>query len=110
GVAAGHVVVAGLLVSPVFVVVLGRLGIPARQILLACVRPALGGVAMGVVAWLAHRWLGGGFLGLAVAGVASFATYLPFVLPIVTRLRSGGAGAEEPAVAEPALAGTAVAA
>ncbi|GAA4974465.1 hypothetical protein GCM10025331_80970 [Actinoplanes utahensis] len=104
GVAAGHVVVAGLLVAPVFLVALVRLGIPARAILLSCVRPALGGLAMGVVAWLVHRWLGDGFLGLTAAGLAALATYLPFVLPLVKRLRAGDPAAEEPA---PALAATA---
>jgi PST family polysaccharide transporter len=107
GVAAGHVLVAGLLVSPVFVVVLGRLGIPAGRILRACVRPALGGLAMGVAAWAVHRWLGGGFVGLAVAGLASFAAYVPFVLPIVQQLRSGAAVADDVPTGEPALAGTA---
>ena len=104
GVAAGHVVVAGLLVAPVFLVALVRLGIPARAILRSLVHPVLGGLAMGVVAWLVHRWLGGGFVGLAAAGLAALATYIPFVLPLVRRLRSGDAAAEEPA---PALAATA---
>ncbi|MEV0899931.1 oligosaccharide flippase family protein [Actinoplanes sp. NPDC049802] len=101
GVAAGHVVVAGLLVAPVFLVALSRLGIPTVPILISCVRPALGGLAMGVVAWAVHRWLGGGFLGLTVAGLASVAAYVPFVLPIVKRLRSGAGQAP---VGEPALA------
>ncbi|GIE88905.1 oligosaccharide flippase family protein [Actinoplanes regularis] len=109
GVAAGHVVVAGLLVAPVFVVVLGRLGIPAGRILAVCVRPVLGGVAMGVAAWLAHHWLGGGFVGLAVAGVAALAAYLPFALPIVARLRSGEPGTEPATADEPTLAATATA-
>jgi PST family polysaccharide transporter len=107
GVAAGHVVVAGLLVTPVFVIALVRLGIPAAQLLRACVRPALGGLAMGVAAWLVHHWLGSGFLGLAASGVASFAAYVPFILPVVKRLRSGAAGTDEVPAGEPALAATA---
>ena len=106
GVAAGHVVVAGLLVAPVFLLALVRLGIPAGTLLLSCVRPLAGGVAMGVVAWFVHRWLGDGFLGLTAAGLAACVAYAPFILPIVKRLRSGDAGAEERA-AEPALAATA---
>jgi O-antigen/teichoic acid export membrane protein len=107
GVAAGHVVVAGLLVVPVFMLALMRLGIPARQVLRSCVRPALGGVAMGVVAWVVHRMLGDGFVGLTVAGLASFAAYVPFVLPIVKQLRSGSAGTDEVPAGEPTLAATA---
>ncbi|MEU4619638.1 oligosaccharide flippase family protein [Actinoplanes sp. NPDC023801] len=104
GVAAGHVVVAGLLVAPVFLAALVRLGIPASRILASCVRPVLGGVAMGVVAWAGHRWLGGGFLGLAAAGLASLAAYVPFVLPVINGLRSGAAGADEAPADEPKLA------
>ncbi|MFU8875992.1 oligosaccharide flippase family protein [Micromonospora sp. SL4-19] len=94
GVAAGQVVVAGLLVTPVFVVVLARLGIRPALILRACVRPALGGAAMGVLAWGMGRLLGGGFLALTVIGLASLAVYLPFVLPL---LRRGRAGTAQPA-------------
>ncbi|WP_406081521.1 oligosaccharide flippase family protein [Micromonospora sp. NBC_00858] len=86
GVAAGQVVVAGLLVAPVFVVVLSRLGIRPALMLRACVRPALGGVAVGVLAWGLHLVLGGGFLSLAIIGLAAVAVYLPFVRPL---LRSG---------------------
>ncbi|WIM99563.1 oligosaccharide flippase family protein [Actinoplanes oblitus] len=107
GVGAGQLVVAALLVAPVFLVALVRLGIPAGQILLACVRPLLGGVAMGAVAWAAHHWLGGGFVGLTVAGLAALAAYVPFVLPIVKRLRSGMAGTDEVPAGEPALAAAA---
>jgi PST family polysaccharide transporter len=97
GVAAGHLVVAGLLVAPVFLVVLGRLGIPAGRLLGSSVRPALGGVAMGLVAWGVHRVLGDGFVGLTVAGLAACATYVPFVLPIASRLRADAPGAENTA-------------
>jgi O-antigen/teichoic acid export membrane protein len=97
GVAAGHVVVAGLLVAPVFLVVLGRLGIHAGPVLRSFARPLLGGLAMGLVAWGVHRALGGGLVGLTVAGLAACAAYAPFVLPVVKRLRAG----------EPAAAGTA---
>jgi len=96
GVAAGHVVVAGLLVAPVFLVVLGRLGVHAGPVLRGFARPLLGGLAMGLVAWGVHRALGGGFAGLTAAGLAACAAYVPFVLPLVKRLRAG----------EPADAGT----
>jgi PST family polysaccharide transporter len=59
-------------------------------------RPLLGGLAMGLVAWGVHRALGGGLVGLTAAGLASCAAYVPFVLPIVKRLRAG----------EPAAAGS----
>ncbi|SCG68664.1 oligosaccharide flippase family protein [Micromonospora inositola] len=93
GVAAGQVVVAGLLVAPVFVVVLSRLGIRPALMLRACVRPVLGGVMMGALAWGMHLVLGGGFLPLAVIGLAALAVYLPFVLPL---LRSSWAGRSQP--------------
>jgi len=95
--AAGHVVVAGLLVTPVFVVVLHRLGIPAVQLLRFCLRPALGGVVMGLVAFGLHKMFGGGFVGLTVAGLGGCAAYVPFVLPIVTRLRAKAPGTENAA-------------
>nr|WP_296068246.1 oligosaccharide flippase family protein [uncultured Actinoplanes sp.] len=88
GVAAGHVVVAGLLVAPVFLIVLHRLGISARQIVRGSLLPALGGLAMGVVAWATHRLLGDGFAGLAAAGLAATVAYLPFVWPMVARMRA----------------------
>lgn len=83
GVAAGQVAVAGLLVAPVFVAVLFRLGIRPALMLRACVRPVLGGVTVGVLAWGLHLLLGGGFLALAVIGLASLAVYLPFVRPLL---------------------------
>jgi PST family polysaccharide transporter len=49
---------------------------------------------MGLVAEAIHRVLGGGFVGLAVAGVAAVLTYLPFVWPLVAKLRGEKAGAE----------------
>jgi O-antigen/teichoic acid export membrane protein len=109
GVAAGHVVVAGLVVAPVFLVVLHRLGISVRQLARASAWPAAGGIAMGIVAWGIHRMLGGGFLGLAVAGVVASLTYLPFVWPLVTALR-GAKAAVEPVATEdsPSLAVTAI--
>lgn len=93
GVAAGQVVVAGLLVAPVFVVVLSRLGIRPALMLRACVRPVLGGVVMGALAWGMHLVLGGGFLSLAVIGLVALSVYLPFVLPL---LRKGWAGRSQP--------------
>jgi PST family polysaccharide transporter len=101
GVAAGHVVVAGLLVAPVFVVVLGRLGIPARELLRSSVRPALGGLAMGLVAWGVHRLVGSGFVGLTVTGLAACAAYVPFVLPLVARLRDRDTGNDAGADSQP---------
>jgi PST family polysaccharide transporter len=88
GVAAGHVVVAAGLVLPVFLAVLHRLGVRTGQVLGNAVLPAIGGVAMGVVAWGVHRFFGDGFLGLAVAGVLATATYAAFVLPLITKMRA----------------------
>jgi O-antigen/teichoic acid export membrane protein len=96
GVAAGQTVVAGLLVAPVFLFVLSRLGIRPGPVARACALPALGGVVMGVVAWLAHDLLGGGLLGLAVAGVASVLAYLPFMLPLLRTMRTKPEPTEAP--------------
>jgi O-antigen/teichoic acid export membrane protein len=87
GIAAGHVLVAGLLVVPVFLVVLSKLGIRTRAVLAACARPLLGGVVMGVVAYGMHRLLGGGFLALVAIGIVALGVYVPIVLPFLRGAR-----------------------
>jgi O-antigen/teichoic acid export membrane protein len=109
GVAAGHVAVAAVLVAPVLLVVLGRLGISSSSVLSSSVRPAVGGVVMGLVAWCVHRLLGGGFFGLSVAGVLACAAYLPFVLLVLKDFRQGRSSADDLLIEDagaPALAVT----
>jgi PST family polysaccharide transporter len=107
GVAAGQALVAGLLVAPVFLFVLSGLGIRAAGVARVCVLPFLGGLAMGVAAWAVHRLAGGGFLGLALAGVAGVAVYLPFILPLLRSLRAKPQPLEPSPISEPAVLATA---
>lgn len=87
GVGLGHVLVAGVLVLPAFVVALRRAGIPTRAVAQAAARPVLGGVAMGAVCWATVNLVGDGVVGLGLAGIASVAVYAPFVLPLVRKPR-----------------------
>ncbi|WP_433057158.1 lipopolysaccharide biosynthesis protein [Dactylosporangium sp. CS-033363] len=103
GVAAGQALVAGVLVAPVFLFVLHRMGIRTGGVLRACLMPALGGIAMGLAAWGVHHAIGNGFLGLALAGIAGTAVYLPFVWPLVRSLRAKPQQPTEPAPASDPL-------
>ncbi len=82
GVGAGHILVAGPLVAPVFLWALSRAGISPLVVLRACARPFAGGVLMAAVA------LGLGALHLSqipylfVAGTAAVAVYVPVVWPL----------------------------
>ena len=87
GVAAGHVVVAGLVVGPAFLGALARGGIRLRAIAAACWRPAVGGLLMAAVSELVIRVVGGGALGLVVAIAAAGSVYIPVVYPMRALLR-----------------------
>ncbi|WP_436531145.1 oligosaccharide flippase family protein [Actinoplanes sp. HUAS TT8] len=102
GVAAGHVVVGVLVVIPVFLWALARVGIAPRVVAGAVGRPFLGGIAVGVTGWSVFTVVGHGFAGLVVAGLAALLVYVPFVLPLLRRLRPVPAA---PAVPEPVEAG-----
>ncbi len=95
GVAAGHVVVAAVLVGPAFLWALSRAGIPVASMARACLRPALGGAAMATVSLLTIHALGKGLLGLAAAIVAGTAIYLPVVYPMRSLLRRTPAPTDE---------------
>ncbi|MER7278218.1 lipopolysaccharide biosynthesis protein [Dactylosporangium sp. NPDC000244] len=103
GVAAGQAVVAGLLVAPVFLFVLSRMGIRVGDVARACLMPALGGIAMGLAAWGVHHVVGNGFLGLALGGLAGVVAYLPFVWPLVRSLRAKREQPTEPTPADDPL-------
>jgi len=87
GVAAGHVIVGVLLVAPVFVAVLARVGIPFRGLMAVAWQPVLGGAAVVAVAWAVYRAMPQGFWALAVASLAGLAAYVPFVLPLLNNVR-----------------------
>lgn len=81
GVSQGHVLVATVLVVPVFLHALGRAGISLAHIARACAWPFLGGAVMTLVI-LAAKWLvGDGALALFVIGTAALASYVVCVLP-----------------------------
>ncbi|MFI8520279.1 oligosaccharide flippase family protein [Streptomyces sp. NPDC085481] len=113
-VAAGHVLVAGVVVLPVFVVALRRGGIAARALVRVCVRPVVGGAVMGVVLVLSRQWLGERLVALCATSVIGLACYGVCVLPgrrlvrgALPRLRRGRAekreGAAPAAPAAPAV-------
>ena len=101
GVAAGHVVVAAVIVGPAFLWALSRAGISVASMAAACLRPAIGGVLMATASLLVLHVLGQGLLGLTAAIIAGFIVYLPVVYPMRALLRRG------PPPAEPAAAGVA---
>jgi O-antigen/teichoic acid export membrane protein len=101
GVAAGHVVVAAVIVGPAFLWALSRAGISVGSMAKACLRPAIGGALMATGSLLILHVLGQGLLGLAAAIIGGLIVYLPVVYPMRALLRRG------PAPAEPAEASVA---
>lgn len=87
GVAQGHVLVAVVVVVPVFLVALHRGGIRLVTVARACAWPFLGGAVMtGVVLGL-ERSLGHGVLALLATGAAGTLAYGLCVLPSRSTLR-----------------------
>ncbi|MFB6820572.1 oligosaccharide flippase family protein [Streptomyces virginiae] len=81
GVAQGHVLVAGAVVVPVFLLALHRGGICLGTVARACAWPLLGGAVMSAVLLLLERYLGGGVLALLATGAAGTLCYVLCVLP-----------------------------
>jgi PST family polysaccharide transporter len=81
GVSQAHVLVAVVLVVPVFLYALGRAGIGLAPVARACAWPFLGGAVMTVVLLAAKRLLGDGVLAVGVTGTAALACYVLCVLP-----------------------------
>ncbi|MEV7560418.1 oligosaccharide flippase family protein [Streptomyces sp. NPDC089795] len=81
GVAQGHVLVAGVVVVPVFLLALHRGGIRLGTVARACAWPLLGGVVMAAVLLLLERYLGSGVLALLATGTAGTLCYVLCVLP-----------------------------
>jgi O-antigen/teichoic acid export membrane protein len=113
GVAAGHVVVAAVIVGPAFLWALSRAGISVRSMAAACLRPAIGGVLMATASLLILHVLGQGLLGLAAAIITGFIVYLPVVYPMRALLRRAppppepaGASGASPGDPDPQLART----
>jgi PST family polysaccharide transporter len=87
GVGAGHVIVATVVVGPVFLWALSRAGLSIRSIAIACLLPFLGGGVMAAAALYVIHLAGSGLLGLAAAIVAGIVVYLPIVYPMRVLLR-----------------------
>ncbi|OPG05760.1 polysaccharide biosynthesis protein [Streptomyces sp. GKU 895] len=81
GVAQGHVLVAGGLVVPVFLIALGRGGIGVARVARACAWPFLGGAVMAAVVLGLEPLLGDGPLALLTIGTIALAGYTVCVLP-----------------------------
>jgi PST family polysaccharide transporter len=89
GVGAGHMLVAGPLVTPLFLWALAQAGIGPSVVLRACARPFVGGMAMAAVSLAVERL---GHLpevtGLFVAAVPAAAVYVAIAWPTLRRLRA----------------------
>ncbi|MFG2232919.1 lipopolysaccharide biosynthesis protein [Streptomyces sp. NPDC048723] len=81
GVAQGHVLVAGAVVVPVFLLALHRGGIRLGTVARACAWPLLGGAVMAAVLLVLERYLGDSVLALLGTGAAGTLCYVLCVLP-----------------------------
>lgn len=107
GVGAGHIFVAGPLVTPLFLWALARAGISPKVVLRACARPFAGGIAMAAVALAVVRLSGLSPVPCLFAAVApATLVYVVIELPALRRLRSARPrrGAAPETVPEPAAA------
>jgi PST family polysaccharide transporter len=93
GVSQGHVLVAGALVVPVFLIALGRGGIGLGLIARACAWPFLGGAVMAAVVLGLRHPFGDGPLGLLAVCAVALAGYAVCVLPSRDFLRGADRGA-----------------
>ncbi|MFJ5302931.1 oligosaccharide flippase family protein [Streptomyces sp. NPDC088350] len=90
GVSQGHVLVAGGLVVPVFLIALRRGGIGLRLIARACAWPFLGGAVMTAIVLGLRQPFGDGRFALLAIGVIALAGYIVCVLPSRDFLRGVG--------------------
>ncbi|MFJ7780826.1 oligosaccharide flippase family protein [Streptomyces yangpuensis] len=87
GVAQGHVVVAGAVVVPVFLLALHRGGIPLGAVTRACAWPLIGGAVMTAVLLLLERHLGDSVPALLATAAAGTLAYAVCLLPARKTLR-----------------------
>ncbi|MFJ9762980.1 oligosaccharide flippase family protein [Streptomyces erythrochromogenes] len=87
GVAQGHVVVAGAVVVPVFLLALHRGGIPLGTLARACAWPLLGGAVMAVALLVLERYLGDSVPALLATAAAGTLVYAVCLLPARKTLR-----------------------
>ncbi|GAA4811483.1 oligosaccharide flippase family protein [Streptomyces ziwulingensis] len=81
GVSQGHVLVAAVLVVPVFLYALHRAGIGLVHVGRACAWPFLAGTVMALVVLAERRLLGDGILALSLVATTASACYVVCVLP-----------------------------
>ncbi|WP_051700726.1 oligosaccharide flippase family protein [Streptomyces sp. NRRL F-4474] len=87
GVAQGHVVIAGAVVVPVFLLALHRGGIPLATVARACAWPLLGGTVMAAVLLVLERYLGDSLPALLATAAAGTLAYAVCLLPARKTLR-----------------------
>ncbi|MFZ3495021.1 oligosaccharide flippase family protein [Streptomyces sp. 5.8] len=93
GVAQGHVLVAGAVVVPVFLIALYRGGVGLGTVARACAWPFLGGAVMTAVVLGLERLLGDGVLALLATAAAATLCYAVCVLPSFGFLRGAAPAA-----------------
>jgi PST family polysaccharide transporter len=103
GAAIAHAAVAGIIVTPVFLIVLARLGIRPLPLLATCLRPALGGAAIVGCSVPVLRMVHGAWSQLLIGGAVSVLVYVPFVLGMRTLLPGQGYSGRHRGAAELAL-------
>ncbi|MFE7095466.1 lipopolysaccharide biosynthesis protein [Streptomyces erythrochromogenes] len=87
GVAQGHVVIAGAVVVPVFLLALHRGGIPLGTLARACAWPLLGGAVMAAALLVLERYLGDSVPALLATAAAGTLVYAGCLLPARKTLR-----------------------
>lgn len=85
GASLAQAAVAVLVVTPAFVVVLHRLGVPATLLARACIRPAVGGLVAAAATGLALAGTHGSWWELLVGGLAGAIAYAAIVGPGLRR-------------------------
>jgi O-antigen/teichoic acid export membrane protein len=88
GVAGGHVLIAGLLVGPLFIWGLSRCGIQLRHVFSACLRPFIGGILMVAACELALHEIGHNIVGAEAAAAAGAIVYISVIFPMRSLLRA----------------------
>jgi O-antigen/teichoic acid export membrane protein/tetratricopeptide (TPR) repeat protein len=88
GVAAAQIVVAGVLLCPILLWALSRIGIPVHLLLVASRWPFVGGLFMTVASELLLHSFNGSPIGLITTAAASIIVYLIVILPVLIRHRS----------------------
>lgn len=97
GAAAAHLVVAALVVTPVFFLATARVGVRVGPALAACVRPLVGGLVVVVSVVAVRTLVAGDVWQLVVGGAVGLLVYAPVVWPMRRLLPSRGGTAPVPA-------------